>query len=131
MNDMHDLGSRLRYLRQQRRMTQRQLAEGICSNSFVCQVEKGRVRPAVDTLQAFADRLGVTLADLFGPGEPTTPPAWVAEALRKIVEALEHRDHPRALHQALITLGRVYEMTGDRYGALEAYRKAAETNAPL
>ena len=76
VSGLHDLGSRIRHLRMLRRMTQQQLAEGICTKSFVSQVEKGYARPAVDTLQAFADRLGVSLADLLGPGEPTTPPAW-------------------------------------------------------
>src|SRR5690606_23907084 len=107
-------------------MTQQELAEAICTKSFVSQVEKGHARPGIDTLQAFADRLGVSLADLFEPGEPTTPPAWVAEALRDIVQALEATDHTRALHRALVALGRMYEMAGDRDGALEVYRKAAE-----
>lgn len=123
--NMHDLGSRIRQLRKQRRMTQQQLSEGICTKSFVSQVEKGHARPALDTLQAFADRLGVGLADLFEPGERTTPPAWVAEALRDIVQALEATEHTRALHRALMTLGQIYEMTGDRDGALEAYCEAA------
>lgn len=127
---MHDLGSRIRRLRKLRKMTQEELAGGICTKSFVSQVEKGHARPALDTLQAFADRLGVSLADLFEPGEPTTPPAWVAEALRDIVQALEATEHTRALHRALMTLGRVYEMTGNRDGALETYRKAAELTVP-
>ena len=116
-------------------MTQQELAEAICTKSFVSQVEKGHARPALDTLQAFADRLGVSLADLLGPGEPITPPrwtptAWVVTALQEIVEALETAHHPRALHRALMTLGRVYEMTGNRDGALETYRKAAEVTNP-
>lgn len=130
MSGVHDLGVRIRRLRKLRRMTQQQLAEGICTKSFVSQVEKGYARPGIDTLQEFADRLGVSLADLFGPGEPTTPPAWVAEALRDIVQALEATEYARALHRALLTLGRVYETAGDRDRALEVYRRAAEVSAP-
>jgi len=130
VSGLHDLGSRIRHLRKLRRMTQQELAEAICTKSFVSQVEKGHARPGIDTLQAFADRLGVSLVDLLGPGEPITPPAWVVTALQEIVEALETAHHPRALHRALMTLGRVYEMTGNRDGALETYRKAAEVTNP-
>lgn len=127
---MHDLGSRIRQLRKQRRMTQQQLSEGICTKSFVSQVEKGHARPALDTLEAFAYRLGVSLPDLLGPGEPTAPPAWMVEAIREIANALESEEHTRALHRTLMTLGRIYEMTGNLDGALKVYRKAAEVTRP-
>lgn len=127
---MSDLGERIKILRKKRGLTQSQLAAGICTKSFISQVEKGRANPAIDTLQAIAERLGVTLPDLFGPGEPTTPPAWMIEALQEIAGALESKEHTRALHRTLVTLGRVYELMGKRDGALEVYRKAAEVAAP-
>lgn len=120
------LGARIRSLRKARGMTQKDLAEGICTKSFISQVEKGHAQPALDTLQAIAERLGVTVADLFGSGEPTIPPLWMVEAVQDIVKALESEDYIRALHRALVTLGRVYEMTGNRDGALAVYRQAAD-----
>lgn len=127
---MSDLGERIKTLRKKRGLTQAQLAAGICTKSFISQIEKGYSQPALDTLQAIAERLGVTLADFFDHGEPTTPPPWMVEAIQDIVRALEAGEHIRALHRGLVTLGHVYEMTGNRDGALEVYRKAARVAAP-
>lgn len=54
-------------------MTQRALAGGDLSVSFISMVEHGKVRPSLATLRLLADRLGVTSSSLLseadGPGE--------------------------------------------------------------
>lgn len=126
VNHIAQVGTRLRQLRNQFRMTQRELAEGICSNTFVSKIESGHANPSLDVLQAFAQRLGVSLQDLLGAEETSLPPAWMVSAIKDIVNLLEAGHHARALRRALITLGRGLEIRGARDEALEAYRKAAE-----
>jgi transcriptional regulator with XRE-family HTH domain len=59
-------GTRVRYLRRQRDMTQEQLAEAAnISVDFLSLVERGINAPSFDTLERLAEALKVELRDLF------------------------------------------------------------------
>lgn len=61
------LGTRLKQLRQARRLTQEQLAERAgLSYKFVGEIERGRGNPTLTTLAALSEALGVALTDLLG-----------------------------------------------------------------
>lgn len=53
------LGSRIRTLRLERKMSQAEVAAGMLSASYVSLVESGRRQPAASALQHIADQLGV------------------------------------------------------------------------
>jgi len=77
------LGGRIRALRTEREMQQRQLAEKAeLAPSMVSQIESGRLTPSLNTLRRLAEALGVTIGALFD-GQP---------AGRIVVS--RHRDHP-------------------------------------
>jgi transcriptional regulator with XRE-family HTH domain len=60
------LGERVRALRQERGLQQRQVAEKAeLTPSMVSQIESGRLTPSLNTLRRVADALGVALAVLF------------------------------------------------------------------
>ncbi len=63
------LGATIRRLRKQRRLTQEQLAEGICSPVSVSRIESGRQRPSKALLDALMDRLGMSSYQLFDVNE--------------------------------------------------------------
>lgn len=64
------LGERVRALRMERGLQQRQLAEKAdLTPSMVSQIESGRLTPSLNTLRRLADALGVTIASLFD-GQP-------------------------------------------------------------
>jgi len=69
-----DVGERLRGLRRSRRATLRTVAErsGL-SESFLSQVERGRSSASIESLRRVADALGVSMADLFEPGDLPGP----------------------------------------------------------
>src|SRR2546422_3484867 len=65
------LGDRIRALRNERELQQRQLAEKAeLTPSMVSQIESGRLTPSLNTLRKLADALGVTIAAFFD-GQPT------------------------------------------------------------
>ncbi|MBB4662092.1 cupin domain-containing protein [Conexibacter arvalis] len=65
-----NVGERLRSTRLRRRMTLKVVADGAgLSESFLSQLERGRVNPSIGSLQRIAEVLGTTLADLFDPSE--------------------------------------------------------------
>ena len=68
---MTALGDRIRALRNERELQQRQLAEKAeLTPSMVSQIESGRLTPSLHTLRKLADALGVTIAALFD-GQPS------------------------------------------------------------
>src|SRR5918995_2450444 len=68
---MTPLGQRIRALRLERELQQRQLAEKAgMTPSMVSQIESGRLMPSLHTLGKIAGALGVTIAALFD-GQPS------------------------------------------------------------
>ena len=67
---MTTLGERVKALRAERGLQQRQLAEKAeLTPSMVSQIESGRLTPSLNTLRRLAEGLGVTIASLFD-GQP-------------------------------------------------------------
>lgn len=63
-----DLGERLRSIRHRRRATLKEVADRAdISESFLSQIERGRVGASIATLQRIAGALGVGVPDLFEP----------------------------------------------------------------
>jgi transcriptional regulator with XRE-family HTH domain len=59
-------GRRLKEIRAKRRMTQEQFAEALdVSVDFLSLIERGRNAPSFETLDKFAKRLRMSVADLF------------------------------------------------------------------
>lgn len=66
------LGQKVRQTRRGRGLTQRALAGGDLSVSFISMLEHDKVRPSLETLRVLAGRLGVALTDLL---EADLPPS--------------------------------------------------------
>ena len=62
---MH-VGERIRQRRRQLLMSQVDLAEGLCTRSFISQIEIGKVKPSLENLSIIAPRLDITVGELIG-----------------------------------------------------------------
>ncbi len=67
---VEDVGARLRRLRAERGLTQRELAEPHYTAAYVSSVETGARTPSGDALRHFAARLGVDTGELLGVTSP-------------------------------------------------------------
>jgi len=66
MTDLN-IGARLRDLRIQRGLTQREFAvQAGISNSYLCDIERGRTDPTIAALDRILDALGMELSAFFG-----------------------------------------------------------------
>ena len=54
-----NLGDTIHTIRVKLNVTQKELAEGICSQSQISKIEKGEISPYIDTLVKIANRLGM------------------------------------------------------------------------
>ena len=72
------LGQSIRALREERRLSLRELARRVgVSPSFVSQIELGKASPSVGTLYSLLSVLGTTLDDLIGEPPTSTGPTFV------------------------------------------------------
>jgi len=100
-----DLGSRLRQLRQRRRLTQDELATAVgVSRSAVAQWESGRSGQATLHLRRLADALGVQIDDLMRDGDQhaveTVAEAGDERALLRLYRACSPADRQLLLLMA-------------------------------
>ena len=66
MNINKQLGMRIRYLREQRKMTLEDLSfEANVNKNYLSDMERGNRNPTVKVLTKIADALGITLEELF------------------------------------------------------------------
>ncbi|MGH2349550.1 MAG: helix-turn-helix domain-containing protein [bacterium] len=98
------LGQRVRSVRRARKMTQRELAGGTLSESFISMIEHDKVRPSLETLELLARRLDVPAATFLGAAEPSRHSIELelrrCEALlrqHRFTDALEGFSHLAAL----------------------------------
>ncbi|WP_246943622.1 helix-turn-helix domain-containing protein [Bacillus pinisoli] len=54
------IGKNIKYIRTQKRVTQKALAEGICSISYLSKIENELAEPSPEVLNQFCDRLGIS-----------------------------------------------------------------------
>lgn len=112
-------GARIRWLRIMRNMTQRDLAGGEYSVSYVSAIERGRVKPTLGMLTWCAQRLGVSLTTLLGEGNGARDQADARQAAAKLAYEQVHA-------QLLLNGG---EVTRGRE-ELELVRRAMGESAP-
>src|SRR5881396_495305 len=89
------LGERLRRLRVSAGMTQTELADGRFSKEYVSQIERGKTRPAAETLEWLAARLDVDPAYLLG-GVSAEERGRVEGALARAEALAEQGEHATA-----------------------------------
>ncbi|MGH2404521.1 MAG: tetratricopeptide repeat protein [bacterium] len=83
------LGEKVRQARKNRGITQRALAGGDLSESFISMLEHDKVRPSLETLRILAGRLSVPVGDLL---DADPPPRKLAAAKLELGNALLRRN---------------------------------------
>ena len=61
-----DFGDVLRYYRTKAKLSQEQLAEGICTRVYVSEIEKNKQIPTLYMISAFSNKMGINLFDAYG-----------------------------------------------------------------
>ncbi|MDX3432178.1 helix-turn-helix domain-containing protein [Streptomyces sp. ME01-18a] len=113
------IGRRLKRLRRERALTQRQLAEPVYTSAYVSTLEAGKVRPSEAALRHIAERLGVDYEEL-ATGRPTHIAAALrlrlAEAQR--VLAMEDAADAHAAYEQILGQAEEYGLPQERAAAL-------------
>ncbi|WP_232698349.1 helix-turn-helix domain-containing protein [Brevibacillus daliensis] len=90
---MTQVGKRLREFRKRLKMTQGDLAEGICNRSYVSQIEKGQVIPSPEILEQLAKRLQTEIKELWTESEnPSFTLVEIQNSLRHIINRIDEQE---------------------------------------
>ncbi|MGG3873611.1 helix-turn-helix domain-containing protein [Brevibacillus laterosporus] len=90
---MTQVGKRLREFRKRLKMTQGDLAEGICNRSYVSQIEKGQVIPSPEILEQLAKRLHTEIKELWTETEnPSFTLVEIQNSLRHIINRIDEQE---------------------------------------
>ncbi|MFE6973058.1 helix-turn-helix domain-containing protein [Streptomyces sp. NPDC057682] len=113
------IGRRVKKLRKERGLTQRQLAEPEYTAAYVSTLEAGKVRPSEAALRHIADRLGVAGEEL-ATGRPTHLAAELRMQLTDAQRVLAVADaaDARAVYEQVRERAAAYELTEERGAAL-------------
>jgi transcriptional regulator with XRE-family HTH domain len=75
LEQLENLGPKIKYYRKQRGYSQEQLAQKLGkTKSYISRVENNKERPNLEFLVSVADALGIRVKDLFDDDTPPTPP---------------------------------------------------------
>ncbi|WP_137791905.1 tetratricopeptide repeat protein [Bacillus sp. E(2018)] len=84
------IGTRIKELRQEKGMTQQNLADGIATRGYISQIEKGKVHPSYEILTKIAEKLECTVENLLiKPQNNTLMVTEIKRELKKIEQKIE------------------------------------------
>ena len=146
--DFESIGQRLRRLRHERGLSQRELAAPGVSYAYISRIEAGTRQPSVKALRKLARRLDVspgyleTGRDIDDAGELELSlvdaelalrlgDATEAEGrLREIMESALHAGDPANAARASVALGLAAHERGDHAAAVKAFEEAFQLERP-
>lgn len=111
------IGQRLRRLRTERQLSQRELSSPGVSYAYISRIEAGTRNPSVKAIRMLAGKLGVP-EDYLEYGEQPVDPKYVESELRRLQSQLTGKD-PTAAH------------VRERVASLIAYLTSPETRAEV
>lgn len=124
-----ELGSRIRALRCERGLTQAELAGPKLSESYVSLIESGKRKPGTRSLQAIAERLEMSVAELTAHVVPADPQVSFALAFVELAVMNGDMDSARSAVAAIHSDSRLDAYSTARLTAVEA--KLAENEGDL
>jgi len=139
---MNLVGERLRAARLAKGLTQAQLAQGVATKGFVCQIERNRATPSLAKLRVLAERLGLPLSHFTGD-QSALELTYLAKAAELAVKAGEPARGLLLIDEGLAVAGTAneradllriqglaHEAAGDLSKALVAHQTAAAAAPP-
>lgn len=87
----NELGGEIKRLRKQNSLTQKQLAEGICCQTTISSIEKGRAFPSIDVLYLLSLRLNVSMDYFFG--ESNINEVYINDTIKYIDRLTEEKNY--------------------------------------
>ncbi|SDN75952.1 helix-turn-helix domain-containing protein [Alkalicoccus daliensis] len=92
-----EIGRKIKELRSFYRISQADLCEGICNQSFISKLEKGLVHPSANVLSMIAERLGVAPQYFFDPFADVTKVNYMYKVIDSISKNIDRAKYAEVL----------------------------------
>lgn len=92
-----DIGRKVKELRSFYRISQVELCEDICNQSFISKLEKGLVHPSANMLSMIAERLGVHAQYFFDPFADVTKVNYMYKVIDYIADNMDRSNYKEVL----------------------------------
>ncbi|WP_163654462.1 helix-turn-helix domain-containing protein [Listeria sp. PSOL-1] len=129
---MDQMGKRIKRLRTNREWTQKQLAEGVCSQSLLSRIEQGIEIPSILIVHNLCQKLGVTVDDLLSYTELASPLITLKQNLFSLYQKNDVEMMYTLLHKKTFTTFEAYREESYYYfflGVTELYYKKNQKEA--
>lgn len=87
------IGEKIKKRRKEIKMTQSDLADGICTQAMISRIEKKRVRPSRDLMEKIAERLEVSLHYFYGEDSIESRYSMTTQLSKLVRQHLERREY--------------------------------------
>ncbi|WP_081757594.1 helix-turn-helix domain-containing protein [Alkalibacterium sp. AK22] len=87
------IGEKIKSRRKEIKMTQAELADGICTQAMVSRIEKKKVRPSRGLMEKISERLGVSINYFYGEDSVESRYSQMSQLCRMIRQHLERREY--------------------------------------
>lgn len=127
-----ELGKSIRYLRTNMELTQKQLAEGICSQSLLSRVEQGLEIPSVIIVHNICQKLGITMDALLSNSQLDSPFIQLKKELQELFLSHDFETLYASLHKKTHALFETHSQATHYYfylGVCELLYKHRPENA--
>ncbi|UCZ53771.1 helix-turn-helix transcriptional regulator [Bacillus shivajii] len=91
------LGRKIKELRQFYGISQAELCEGICHQSYISKLEKSEVHPSAYVLSHLAVRLGVSMNYFFDQLANSTKVNYIQDVMNNIAKSMDHANYAEVL----------------------------------
>ncbi|AQY50120.1 transcriptional regulator [Listeria weihenstephanensis FSL R9-0317] len=127
-----ELGKTIKNLRTDLELTQKQLAEGICSQSLLSRVEQGLEIPSVLIIHNICQKLGITVDALLSTSELDSPFIQLKKELQELFFSHDFETLYASLHKKTLALFETHSHATHYYfflGVCELQYKMAPKNS--
>lgn len=127
-----ELGKSIKYLRTNLELTQKQLAEGICSQSLLSRVEQGLEIPSVIIVHNICQKLGITIDTLLSTSQLDSPFIQLRKELQELFISHDFETLYASLHKKTLALFETHSQATHYYfylGVCELLYKHHPKNA--
>lgn len=100
---MNTLGIEIKKLRKSMKITQKELAKGICTQATISLIEKGKLTPSVEILSPLSNNLGVSISQLIEIAQYENFEI-INKYINNIEDALENHDYKKVYNYSMLRL---------------------------
>jgi HTH-type transcriptional regulator, quorum sensing regulator NprR len=102
------IGEKIRSIRLQKQLSQKQVADGICSKSMLSLIESNHALPSIELLTKLCKRLGISMSEIYADNDDDTD---FTKRISYIEDLFLYQEYNRIVRELRLLLGKKHLIT--------------------